>query len=583
MLSGSSNPSANWWRPISGRACHAIQFPIESKIIKSDIYVDDLLSGADNINDLKSLCNNNKIFYGAGFHLRKWNSNTRDLEGDNIQLEHSLVQINHILDMKTLGISYDSIQDMFSYSLSEKLSVALNITKRHILSNAAKIFDPLGLLSPLTVIPKLLVRQAWKEKWDWDQQVSSSIQSEWTKFIESTRALILLTIPRCIFAPNAQSYYLHGFSDASERAYGACVYVQTIAFDGSVTSHLCAAKSKVAPIKTVTLPRLELCAAVLLVRLMRRITDIFTHEFSQRFYWTDSRITLAWIQGCPSRWKTFVANRVSEIQQASDQSQWFHVPTTSNPADLITRGATLSELINCHLWWHGPHSIINFLEPPTEYTIPDLPDQRSTTLVIRNNISDPLFTRFSNLSKLIHIVAYCLRFISNCKNRNKITGELTVSERANALSILIKLSQSEAFSSELSHLRRNKPLQSSSKILSLHPFLDSEGLIRVGGRLSNAPLTFNKKHQILLPKNHALTELIATNSHITNLHCGSQQLLYILREKYWPISGISLTKKITSRCIKCYRVQPKITTPLMGTLPARRVTPSAPFSYCGVD
>ena len=174
-----------------------------------------MLFRSDIIEELQSICNNiYNIFKGAGFNLRKWNSNTQDLEGISIRWENSITEINHGPEFKTLGISYDSNNDVFTYSLSEIISPSTNITKRHILSNAAKIFDPLGLLSPLTVIPKLFTQQTWKEKLNWDQEVSQSIQSDWCKFIESTKALTSLIIPRYVFARNAQKYNLHGFGDA---------------------------------------------------------------------------------------------------------------------------------------------------------------------------------------------------------------------------------------------------------------------------------------------------------------------------------------------------------------------------------
>ena len=494
------------------------QYPTEARIIKREIYVDDLLTGADTIEELQSICNNiYNIFKGAGLNLRKWSSNTRDFEGINIRLENSITEINHGLEFKTLGISYDSNNDVFTYSLSEIISPSTNITKRHILSNAARIFDP----SPLTVIPKLLIQQTWKEKLDWDQEVSQSIQSDWCKFIESTKALTSLIIPRYVFARNAQKYNLHGFGDASERAYGACVYVQAIDQNGAYNSYLCTAKSKIAPIKTVTLPRLELCAAVLLARLVNRVLEIFTHQFEHIYYWTDSRITLAWIQSCPSRWRTFVLNRVAEIQRISDQNRWFHVQSNNNPADLITRGTTLQELVDNKLWWNGPQDIINLAQPVQPYNADEVPEQKITTLITNSNLDVTIFSRFSDLNKLINVVAYCLRFTSNCKNVIKTEGDLTISERTKALTTLIKLSQVQSFPSELNKLRNNQQLESTSNILVLNPFLDNDGLIRVGGRLSNASIGYNKMHQILLPKNHKLTDLIAKSEHIKNFHCGS--------------------------------------------------------------
>ena len=353
--------------------------------------------------------------------------------------------------------------------------------------------------------------------------------------------------------------------------------------DGSYISNLITAKSKVAPIKKVTIPRLELCAALLLARLTHRVQEILTYQFERVYLWSDSTIALSWIQSCPSRWKTFVANRVSEIQRLSNSDRWFHVRTNDNPADIITRGVSLKELKLHNLWWHGPQHILTLADPIHSEHSADNSEQKVISLSTNLLFHQAIFDRFSSLNKLIKVFAYCLRFISMCKTHIRTSGELTKVERTMSLKTLIKLSQQQAFASELNQLRKEKIISSSSSILSLNPFLDNDGLIRVGGRLKNANINYNQKHQILLPKNHKITKLIAVDTHKNNLHCGSQQLLYIIREKYWPISGISLSKGIIQNCINCFKIQPRECTQIMGNLPTNRITPHPPFYHCGID
>ena len=286
------------------------------------MYVDDLITGSDNVDELKTVCNSiYAIFKRAGFTLRKWSSNISDIEGGNITLDKSVVQINQKTEHKTLGMNYNPLTDTFSYSLSQTIQLAPIVTKRHILKTAAKICDPLGLLCPVTIIPKLLMQKIWKESLDWDQPVSQSINAEWVKFVESIRMVRSVNILRHVFYLNSISFRIHGFADASERAYGVCVYIQSIQRDGSFRCNLITAKSKVAPIKYVTLPRLELCAAVLLARLMNRVQEVLTHKFEHIFYWSDSTIVLSWIRGPSYQWKTFVANRVAEIQLLSKMNR----------------------------------------------------------------------------------------------------------------------------------------------------------------------------------------------------------------------------------------------------------------------
>ena len=562
----------------------AHQFPKEAQIIKTDIYVDDLLTGAETVDELRTLCTNiYNIFKGAGFIIRKWNSNTLDVQGDVVRLDNIGTNIYADSGHRALGIKYDPSGDIFSYSPIETIRVSQNITKRHILKNSAKIFDPLGILSPVTIIPKIIIQQAWKEKLGWDDPVSDSIKSNWIKFVENVRSVDSISFPRHVFHPDACVFKLHGYADASEMAYGACVYVQSILSDGSHTCNLITARSKVAPIKNVTIPRLELCAALLLARLVHRVKEIFTHQFESVYFWSDSKITLSWIHSCPSRWKTFVANRVAEIQRLSASDRWFYVPTNDNPADLITRGTSLMDLKDSKMWWHGTPHVISTPYSNNPECIDDLPEQKVTSLLTNLVPHESIFDRYSSLTTLINVTAFCLRFAANCRTQTKTTGELTKDERARSLYTLVKLAQKQAFPSELTQLQAKGHIDRSSVTLSLNPFLDSDGLMRVGGRLKHSSLDYSQKHPILLPKNHKLTELIASDIHKTNLHVGSQQLLYIIRETYWPISGISLSKRVIRNCIRCFRTQPKECTHLMGNLPSSRVIPSPPFNHCGID
>ncbi|CAB0004838.1 unnamed protein product [Nesidiocoris tenuis] len=182
-----------------------------------------------------------------------------------------------------------------------------------------------------------------------------------------------LTIPRraCF---NSRNFELHGFSDASESAYGACVYTKSVDEDGHTHVYLLTSKSRVAPMKTISLPRLELCAAVLLIRLMSSVLKSLRVSPSAVHYWTDSQIVLTWISGEPCQFKTFIANRVTEIQHHSEFSQWKYVNTKSNPADLVSRGVNPRELIQNLLWWNGPQWLI---QDPTHWPKSqnfDLPD-----------------------------------------------------------------------------------------------------------------------------------------------------------------------------------------------------------------
>ncbi|XP_011699835.1 PREDICTED: uncharacterized protein LOC105457083 [Wasmannia auropunctata] len=382
---------------------------------------------------------------------------------------------------------------------------------------------------------------------------------------------------------------VHGFCDASQRAYGACIYIRTKLEGGVYHVELLCSKSRVAPLKTVSLPRLELLAALLLARLVKKISTSINLSEMQTFFWSDSTIVLNWIASPSRRWSTFVANRISEIQSLTDPSDWRHVKSSNNPADILSRGLDPQELANSSMWWHGP----SFLElnddrwPSSEFsrTLEGLPEQRkcfSAVAVLNHLIVNDLLIKHSNINKACRILAYCLRI---SKARRPIAPSTFVShqEISVALRIMCRSAQAQAFSAERNALCRGDAISASSHIASLSPFIDKEGLIRVGGRLVNSDLNFDARHQILLPRNHILTQRILEHEHTRSAHAGVQATMAVVRQRFWPISLRSTARKIIKNCVTCFKIRPVHSEAVMGPLPAGRVTVSRPFTHCGID
>ncbi|XP_023310638.1 uncharacterized protein LOC111691675 [Anoplophora glabripennis] len=181
-------------------------------------------------------------------------------------------------------------------------------------------------------------------------------------------------------------------------------------------------------------------------------------------------------------------------------------------------------------------------------------------------------------------MAYCLRFLFNSKNpKNKKLGVLTIKEINESFNVLLRISQEQSFPQEIRDLKKNNCVNNSSSILNLRPFIDSNFIIRVGGRIAKARLPYNKKHPIILHKKHPLTSLIIINEHKMLLHCGPQQLLYAVRENFWPLSGRDLTRKVVHNCITCFRAKPKACESIMGELPSERINQCFPFTNVGCD
>lgn len=565
-------------------------YPKAAEIIRSDFYVDDLMSGSDTIDDAIVLKNQIiKILKGAKFELRKWNSNCRDIISDS---DSDTVPEHYILcdkdNTKVLGLLWNANFDILQYAITDS-QISSRVTKRVILSTISKIFDPLGLIGPATIRAKILLQRLWQEKTEWDEGVSEEIHTAWVKFRETLKFLNDIKIPRLIAIVDYREIQLHAFCDASELAYGAAVYIRTTDADGQHHVKLLTAKSRVAPLKTISVPRLELCSAILLTRLVKRVHEALKIKMAS-YYWSDSTITLAWIHSEPNTWKTFVANRITEIHETTDQKQWNHVISENNPADVISRGVSPETLKSCVIWWQGPDWLSkNVEEWPTEghenYNV-ETPERRTVKQLnfhLASSDSD-IFAKYSSITKLQRVTAYCLRFVDNCKleRTKRETSKLTTEELKKALFILIKIVQHQMFQDELSCLKKKRMISRKSKLLPLAPFLDTNNLIRVGGRIRNSPYSFDKKHPILLPS-HIFTELIIKQEHLKLLHAGTQAVLFSLRNKYWLINGKNAIKKVLRQCVTCFKVKPKSLEQPMGQLPAARSTPVRPFYNVGVD
>lgn len=332
-------------------------FPLAATILRDNIYVDDVLFGSFDDSHLRivrqEVC---ALLSHGGFELRKWASNSGDLVRDIPPENHGLAGDKPFsLDdsLTILGISWNPLSDSFHFRVS--LSSTVPNTKRLVLSAIAKLFDPLGWVTPVTVTAKIFMQQLWLLKIDWDEVLPPPTFKHWQSTYLDLACLTQLQIPRWTrYTPDAISCELHGFSDASASAYAAVIYMRIGSLSEEVTVRLLVAKSKVAPLKTLSIPRLELAAAALLARLMDFTVKALSLPSVPLYCWTDSTVVLAWLNSHPSRWKPFVANRIADIQTRIGQATWRYISTHENPADCASRGCFGSELKSMPLWWSGP-------------------------------------------------------------------------------------------------------------------------------------------------------------------------------------------------------------------------------------
>ncbi|XP_049878086.1 uncharacterized protein LOC126375230 isoform X4 [Pectinophora gossypiella] len=553
--------------------------PLISEVIKHDFYVDDLLTGSSNEDELLHIHKGvTETLASARLPIHKFRTNCPNIFSSST--ESKILNLDK--ESSVLGVLWAPNTDTLKFSINIDTN-AQTLTKRIILSNTCRIFDPLGLLSASTITLKVLLQKLWKLKLEWDDPVPNEIKKSWEKVINNLNLFLTVSVPRHVMCASPVKTELHCFVDASQDAYAACIYLRSLDEHNSVTTKLLCSKTRVAPLKPVTIPRLELCAALLGARLSYKVSNALRCEIGDKYFWSDSTIALGWIKNQPKLFKAFVCNRVNEIHELTNRNSWKHIPTDINPADMASRGVAPSTMINSSLWWEGPSFLLKSESewpnhPNTKIDLPEIKVHKSQ--VIHKFIN---FENYSNANKLKRIFAYVFRFITNCKTSNKNKSPLNEVELKNSLNFLIKRAQSESFSSEIETLSNGKCLKAKSHILQLSPFIDDSGVLRVGGRLKNAALNYEKKHPALLDSKHHLTKILMAAEHLRQGHAGPQHTLYSFREQFWPIGGRTLARSIVRKCITCLRLKAKTLNPFFGDLPSSRVTEFYPFQTCGTD
>ncbi|XP_044759024.1 uncharacterized protein LOC123316838 [Coccinella septempunctata] len=333
-----------------------IDFPLAATVLQSESYVDDILSGSDTLEGARGLQEQLiSLLRRGGFELRKWSSNIPELI-NHLPPDHRHQQSLNFDDnsvLKILGLRWFPSGDHFSYSIdiNEK-----PVTKRTILSDLAHIFDPIGFLTPFTFFVKHLIQHLWTLGLQWDDVPPTDILNRWSQCKSELHILSTLRIPRRIFTQSFSKCEVHGFGDSSEKGYAAVIYFRFLNVDGTINVSFICAKSKVSPIKRMTLPKLELCAALLLAKLLSIVIKSYegSLKVDEVFAWSDSTVVLHWIRSSPYRWKSFVSNRTAQIQELVPPDRWGYVKSQDNPADCASRGLSPSGLLDHSLWWAGP-------------------------------------------------------------------------------------------------------------------------------------------------------------------------------------------------------------------------------------
>ncbi|XP_048479150.1 uncharacterized protein LOC119692986 isoform X2 [Plutella xylostella] len=509
------------------------EFPLGSKAILQSSYVDDIVQSH---NDLDTIINIKRqlidLLSLGSFNLHKWCANNSAILSDipTEKQQHS-DELEFQKEIKTLGLKFNVNNDSFQFAPMLEQPAT---TKRQILSFISQFFDPLGLAGPLFVQAKEIMQSLWISKVGWDSAPPPEILTKWQEFYSSLTRMQPLTIKRNVCLDNQTNAELVGFSDSSAKAYGCAIYLRSTDKNGKISMSLICSKSRITPLNSnLSMPRLELNAALLLAKTMARVYDSLKDELQiQNVYLhSDSQVVLAWLKTNPIKLNAYVANRIKLMQQLTNNYLWSYIKTDQNPADCLSRGVSPCDLMQHPLWFNGPKFMLDpdykFTEFNYEAVKCNLPEIKvvsgdlneggpvcAASLKV-NSVVGNIITKYSSISKAQRVLAYVQRFISNLKKTRSEQikcNYLTYSELNQALLLIIKHEQMKYFSSNIKRLQEGKQTESSLK--GLNPFLDADGLIRVGGRLQHSALPYAHKHQIILPNDSYVTQLIVKNEHV---------------------------------------------------------------------
>ena len=565
--------------------------------VNKNFYVDDCLKSVQTVNKAVRLADQLRALLAkGGFHLTKWVRNSGKVMASILENDRAASIIDFEFESlpveRALGVIWDVETDSFRFRVLEGKKVS---TRRGILSLISSMYDPFGFASPFILPAKQILQRLCRTNYEWDEVVPTAELETWNIWQESLTQLTSLAIPRCFkkhLKTELSSIQLHNFSDASMQGYGAVSYLRLVDEDGKINVSFLVGKSRVTSLKPVTIPRLELTAAVLAVKLSRQIQEELEITIHSITFWTDSTV----------------------IHHLLNPSQWRHVGTKCNPADYASRGIIPDEKEKIHEWLNGPMFLrTNEDWPKNPEGLKEMSDEQlewrknaqvhEISTVKHSRTLNKFLEHYSCWYALQKGTAWLLQFLVFLRHtyfrgaptkdeENIVKGPLTVEEVRMAAEKIVKFVQHQYFPEEIKILESinkqtqklpNRYLRRTSKLRKLNPILVN-GMIRVEGRLEKSPIPFSAKHPMILPQKHHITELIIRHYHQREGHMGPRQVLAAIRQSFWIFHGPTEVRKLTRNCLDCRKRHALPSNQIMASLPEVRVTPqNPPFTFIGVD
>ena len=567
--------------------------PKAAVFLRSGSYVDDLLESVSDMLVAESLTNEaESLLNKGGFKIKYWLKSGESLEGDGITEVLGLSwipQSDCIIFCPGLNFSpkKKGVHTLPDLTAAEVPShIPANLTKRMVLSQVMKIYDPYGVICPFTLIGKILLRETWEIKVGWDDPLPDVLKNRWVLFLCSIYDLRKLRYPRSIKPQDAVGDpMLILLSDASDKAYGVVAYARWNCEDGSFKSRFIVAKNRIAPITKRSTPQLELNAALLSKRIREVIETEMRYKFTKVLHLIDSETVLAMLHKVSTRFKLYEGVRIGEIQAATngDISSWAWIPGTINISDWLTRGKDPHEINSDSEWYLGP----SFLsEPESSWNLKftptsgaPLPGEKKVVNInqIESKYGFVDYTRFGKYSKLLNTVSRILNAFKK-KSFYAIAECPTPTLLVESEKILVM----DVQKSIKQECERNLNGKIGGRYQSLKPLLQ-DGVYVVGTRLVSNPLVPENNPQMLVPTKHMFTTLVMMQSHVLANHGGRDSTLARFRQKFWTPNASKVAKSIVQSCQLCKIRIPKLLSQKMGMLPSERSKPAPPFTYTMLD
>ncbi|XP_072554180.1 uncharacterized protein [Paramormyrops kingsleyae] len=580
------------------------------QFVTRDFYVDDGLKSLPTVEMAVTLLRKTRdILAKSNLRLHKIAANRKEIleafpSQDHAKDLKDLDLEADVLPMqRSLGLLWDLKRDCFTFNVSEETKP---FTRRGVLSTINSLYDPLGFVATVTIQGKSILRELAEDNSDWDTPLPPERKESWILWRESLSALSNLSITRTytnISPTEAAHRGLYIFCDASNKAIAAVAYLKVTDADKNCEIGFVMGKAKLTPRPEQTIPRLELCAAVLAVELADLVTGELDIQLNSTHFYTDSKVVLGYIYNETRRFYVYVSNRVTRIRRSSQASQWHYVPTNQNPADLATRFVPAHQLALTN-WFIGPKFLLkdkqshlqdtyDLVEPSSDTDI--RPQVSTLKITIRTNLlGAQRFTRFSHWSSLLRAMARLLHIVhafrsttnkdGSCKGWHRCGTGVTVEEFEKAKNSVIRAVQGEAYSEEIRCIGGQQEIPKGSPIKNLDPFLDNQGLLRVGGRIAEANLSQTEKHPLIIPGTHYVATLIVKHCHEQTLHQGRLFTEGAVRVAgWWIVGGRKRVSSVIRHCVRCRRLRAPLNVQKMSNLPAERLSTEPPFTNVGLD